>query len=266
MKLLWDNYLIGSTVTASETDTLYPVSNLYDSFLEKKFRPGSQSVTVTIVMQETKTVSMIAYGYNNVTTSDATLTIDKDATTTFTIDPSATEQYIVALQSRYTLKDASGNVVGSGVLATGADINVQYITPVDCRTIEISFSSAGKVYIGGLAIGDPLVIDYIDTDAALKKEIRTSYTKTAGGQVYGDYAKNIRTWDISIPVIDNDKRLEMQEMIDSVGNCKTFFSDLFDEAHGTEKPMFSHIQDAGEFTRISHKNQFSTKLTISEAR
>lgn len=267
MKLLWNNYLEDSTVTASSEDASYPASNLTHKFLEKKFQAlGSQS-TVTITMPETRTVSMIAYGFNNTTTAQDVIVITKDAADTFVITKDAADTVVITVQAFFELKNSVGTVVYSGQLETGADINVNHFTPTECKTIEISFASsnAETLYVGGLSVGDPLEIEYIRNNPTLAHTLRGTANKTEGGQLLSKKVRHLVIWDFSIPLVTNSKRAEITEMIDECGNYKPIFASLYEDAD-IEPSIYCNIISGGEFPRINHKNEFTTDMTLEECR
>jgi len=267
MKLLWNNYLEDSTVTASNQDENYPVSNLTHKFLEKKFQSlGSQS-KITITMPETRIVSMIAYGFNNVITSESILAVTKNASKIYAVTKSATTILSVTLESKYVLKNTLGSIVGTGTLETGGDINVNYFSPTECKTIEITFISpvSEPVYVGGLSIGDPLEIEYVRNNPELSHAIRGTANKTEAGQLLSKKVRTLRIWDFSVPLVTNSKRAEITEMIDEVGNFKPIFADLYEDTD-IEPEMYCNIIGGGRFPRINHKNEFSTSMVLEECR
>jgi hypothetical protein len=194
------------------------------------------------------------------------MTITKGASDVMTITKGAIDEFKITLQSQYVLKNSLGSQVASGSLNTGGDININYVTPVTCRSVELSFASDTLVYIGGVAIGDPLIFEGIGHTPRLIQEIRSAYRKTVGGQVIGRQVRSLKTWNITLPIITNSKRQEIETMIQSVGNYRTFFADLYEDNHGLELPIFCHMTNGGTFPRITHNNEYSSSMTISEAR
>jgi len=267
MKILWENYLEDSTVTSTSEDSLYPVENLYHRFLEKKYMSVGSTGRIIVEFPEDRTVSMIAYGFTNVRTSSGDgYKIVQGASDTLKIVDGSSEILSISLQSRFELQDNAGNVLYSSLLNVGGDINVNYVPPTVCRRVVIDVSASEEVYIGGLAIGDPLYLKYIGNRPDLVQGIRSAYTKTVGGQVIGRNVRSLKSWNITLPIITNDKRQEMEEMFYEKGNINTFFASLYDENEGLEKPIFCHFTSGGSFSRITHNNKFSTSFTISEAR
>jgi len=267
MKLLWNNYLEDSTVTASNQDENYPVSNLTHKFLEKKFQSlGSQS-KITITMPETRTVSMIAYGFNNATSAQDTIVVTKDAPDTLVVTKNAVDIVVISVEAFIELKNSVGTTVYTAQLETGGDINVNYFTPVDCKTVEISFVSSTDetLYVGGLSVGDPLEIEYIRNNPELSHTIRGTANKTEAGQLLSKKVRTLRVWDFSIPIVTNSKRAEITEMIDEVGNFKPIFAGLYEDTD-IEPEMYCNIIGGGRFPRINHKNEFSTSMILEECR
>ena len=90
MKILFDNYLIDSTLSAEFASLNYPVSNLQDNVLHKRYQCIQDSDTITITFSESLDVSCFYYAYTNATYLQLRL-------------------YNIALQNRYkdTIKKVS---------------------------------------------------------------------------------------------------------------------------------------------------------------
>lgn len=267
MKLLWDNYLIGSTITASSEDTQFPTENLVHKFLEMKYQALASSTTLTITMPEDKTVSMIAYGFNNVIGSGGVIRLTKGADDVIQLTKGAEDIINLSVTASYELRSSSNTLLLSGTLETDGDVNINYMTPTECRKIVIKIAAnEGEVYIGGLSVGDPLDIEYIGVDPELPQKIRGDSTKTEGGQVLGKGSvTSLREWSISVPLITNDKRLEIADMIQEVGSFRPFFADLYEDSD-IEDPMYCNIIGPIRPLRKTHRNQFSVALILEEAR
>ena len=268
MKILWNNYLSDSTVTATSEDSLYPVSSLYRKFLDKKFQAIGSLTTVTVLFPEDRTVSMLAYGFNNVTTSENTIVLTKGAADTIVLTKGSADSIVLTLSASYVLKDSSGSTLLTGVLEVGDDVNINYLDPaVSCRSVEITFASSGEnpVYVGGLSIGDPLVYDYTVPNQQLINQLRSDVSQTSGGQVIGNQDPMLREWRVSIPSMTNTKRLETQAMLRAVGQFQPVFADLWEDSD-QEEPMYGHFTQAGTYRRDSRAQDYRQGLTLKEAR
>jgi len=265
MKILWDNYLDDSTITATSENSLYPVSNLTDKFLERKFQAVGTSSVVTVTFPEDRTVSMIAYGYNNVTTSD-TIRLSKTATDTIRLSKTAVDTVRLSIPSDYTLKNSGGSVISTGQLSIGNDVNITYLTPTVCRSIVFSFSAQSTMYVGGVAVGDPIEYDYIQVNPQLIASLRGDFQKTTGGQLVGRKTRLLREWRVTFPNLTNQERMDTMEMLRAVGNFKPVFADI--ELYGdAEEAIYGNFENGDvSFRRDSTAKTYSTGLTLQEAR
>ena len=267
MKILWDNYLDDSTVTASSENASYPVENLFHKFLEKKYVSTQSQAIVTVVFPEDRPVSMIAYGWSNVTPGDgSTLTIARDAEDNITITEGGAGPITIALFSSYELKDSGGTVVGSGTIEEGDLINATHFTEVTCRSVEVLFASNSIVYVGGLSMGSPISYDYTEANPTFADLSRASVRKTDGGQIIGKKKQMLREWRLTIPNATNLKRLETSAMLEEVSYVDPVYADLYDESNGVEPAIYGNITAAGVYQRDSRSQRYSMKMTIQEAR
>jgi hypothetical protein len=65
MRILFDNYLIDSTLTATNTNPSYPLANLKHEFIEKIYKGTGTNETVGINFGDDKTVNCCYVGYTN---------------------------------------------------------------------------------------------------------------------------------------------------------------------------------------------------------
>lgn len=265
MKILWNNYLEDSTVTASDNDSLYPVSNLTDTFLLRKFQPGTSSTTVTVLFPEDRTVSMIAYGYNNVESATEELIITKGALEELIITKGATEEYIITLEAQYRLKDSGGSTLYTGVLDVGSDTNVSYPTSTVCRSVEIDFAAGTTLYVGGLSIGDPFAYEGIQISPNINLIPRVRREVTEGGQLVAQKNKALKTWRVTLPTFNNAKRLEISTMIESVGYDKCFYVDLLEDSDNID-PMYCSFTDIGRIRAGQDMDEYTMGITFEEKR
>lgn len=265
MKILWDNYLIDSTITTTSEDSLYPVENLYHRFMQKKYMAESTRTTVTVLFPEDRDVSMIAYAFNNTASSSDTIVLTKGALDTVVLDAAATDTTVLTLEAQYVLKSSTGATVGTGVLEVGEYININYFTSVTCRSVELTFTSQDIVYVGCLSIGDPIEYEYMQVNPRLIDSLRSDSRKTSGGQLISRKIPMLREWRIAIPDMDNAKRLETQTMLKTVGRFRPVFADLWENAT-TEKPMYGSFTRAGEYRQDSNSGEYLMGLTIEEAK
>lgn len=267
MRILYKNYLEDSTLSATSEDSLYPVENLTHKFLEKKFQAEGNLSTVTVLFPEDRTVNMIAYGFNNLETSADTIKLTKGASDTIKLTKGASDTIKLTISAQWELKDSGGSSVASGVIAVGQDVNVIYPGSITARSLEITFATSGEnaVYVGSLSVGEYLEYEYTQVNPVITDQLRADVSKTNGGQLIGNQSPDLREWQVVVPNMDNDKRLETRTMVNTVGSFKPIFVDLWEDAD-YEEPMHGNITQAGTYRRDSRNNEYTMGLTIEEAR
>lgn len=266
MKILYDNYLDDSTVVATSENSAYPVENLTHKFLEKKYMATANNTTITVTFPEDRTVSMLAYGFNNVDVTAAdTIKVVYDATDSIKVVYDADDTVKLTIGSSYEFKDSSGNVVALGEVPEGEDVNVAFFDPVVARSLEISFTANDTLFIGGLAVGDPIEYEYHNVNPQVGIDYREGNDKTDGGQALGRRVTALREWSLVIPTITDDKRKATQEMIQAVGAFKPVYAAIYDDTT-IEPAMYCTLGTIGTFTRDSRAKDYTMTLTLEEAR
>jgi hypothetical protein len=269
MKILWDNYLSDSTVTASSENSLYQSSNLTDIFLERKFMAEANQALITVEFPEDRDVSMIAYGFQNLEVANSNVIANTyGASNVLTNTYGAETVYSLSLAAGYTLKDSSGNELESGNLVVEDDISITYLAEaVTCRSVEILFTASDTLYIGGLSIGDPMNFPYIEATPDLEDLLRDSIDKTNGGQLIGQQIPMLRQWRIDVPETEmtNEKRLEIRTMLESVGSYQPVFVDLWEDTQ-YEPPMYGNFSSVDAYGRIDYRRTYTFGFTLEECR
>jgi hypothetical protein len=269
MKILWDNYLSDSTVTASSENGLYQVSNLTDIFLERKFMAEANQSLITVEFPEDREVSMIAYGFQNLdVVGKRVLSNTYGATTVLTNTYGAETVYSLSLAAGYILKDSSGNEVESGDLVVRDDTSIIYLDEaVTCRSVELLFTASDTLYIGGLSIGDPMDFRYIIATPDIEDLLLDSTDKTNGGQLIGQKIPMLRQWDIEIPETEmtNEKRLSIRTMLEKVGSYQPVFVDLWEDTRD-EPPMYCNFSSIDAYGRIDYRRTYDFGFTLEECR
>ncbi len=270
MKILWNNYLKDSTITADYEDTQYPLSNLYHKFLEKVYKPGNLSATITIEMPENRIISAIALGFSNLESVDSPIIqLGQSATDTIQLDQAATDTINLRIAEGlvYELQGSTGTVLATGDIEMDYDTNTTYFDPVWCRKIVLKLTSlSSDIYVGGISAGYPIEFEYHQVSPRFATEPRGTLSKTNGGQVLGKNYQQLRSWDAVIDSMENDQRKEVLEMVDSIGAIGTVYADIYDEAHDEEEPMYATFTNIATLRRDSTDQTYTMGIAVQEAR
>lgn len=269
MKILWDNYLKDSTITTDFEDSQYPISNVYHKFLEKVYKPGNLSATITITFPTNRTVSAIALGFTNVIDVDSEqICLDLTATDTIQLDTTASDTIRLQIDEGFTyeLQNASGGALLSGNLELDYDTNITYMAPTVCRKIVLEITSLSDPYIGGISAGDPLEFENHQVEPRFATEQRGSIAKTLGGQTLGRNYAQLRSWDAVIPDMENERRKDVLEMQDTIGQVGTVYADIYDLNHDEEPPMYATFTNIATLRRESSTQKYTMGIAVQEAR
>ncbi len=236
MRLLYDNYLKDSSLTASSENSLYPVENIVHKFLEKKYRSLLYLASITVVFPEDREVDTIALAYTNVTTAT------------------------------YTALTASRATLQTGNLEFDNDTNITYIEPVTCRSIVFDFQATGSVQVGGMSAGVSKEYTIVQANPQLPMNSRGNMEQTNGGQVLGRNYKSLRSWVVAITDMTNELRLFTEQVIYSSGLVNPVYVDLYENNHGEEPPMHAIIDNIGNSRRDTKSGTYTMGLAFQEAR
>jgi len=174
MKILFDNKLLSATVTATNEDSNYHVSNLKSPFLRRKFQ--STGTTSTITATISTTINSIFYGYTN-----GSVTV--------------------------RLYDGGGLITTYAGIVDSIDFADTAIT-----YIEVDISSASTVYLGGLGIGKSVALDPPESFWDETFDDRSIVSESQTGQVLQEYVEPLRNYDFSIPTINRDDLRALQDV------------------------------------------------------
>lgn len=236
MKLMYNNRLKTATITATNENDRFPVTNLTHQFLEKRFQSTTTSSIVTMELTEDTTISAIALGFHNI-----------DSGT-------------------YTLKDSGGSTVLTGSLDVTYETDITYFGSTECRTIELDLTSLSTLYIGGSSVDDPLYFEYHNIDPRFDYVSSDSSTQTLGGQALGSKTKRLNRYRAVLGHLNLNEKKSLYDLLDTVGNVKTFFADLYDESHVTARPLFCKLEGDGVYRRQSSSNDYVYTVVLKECR
>ena len=133
--VLWDNLLLGATVTASTEATDSEVENLLTDSTFDFWKPETTSGTVTATFASTTTASAVGIAAHNLGSLGATIAIRKGTTTLFTVTPTDDTPMLILFSSN----------------TFGASSTTRF-------SIEITGASSA-FSIGNLFFGVPLVFE-----------------------------------------------------------------------------------------------------------
>jgi hypothetical protein len=275
LKVLYDNYLKGATITAGSEDPAYPVTNITHQFLEKKYQAidGDSSSIITIDLGSLKTISLIAYGYNNTDGNlyNGVINLKQSATDGILLQQSAVDGIKTEQADYIDFFDASNVFTERKQVVTGEEYNFSYFTPLECRYIKLYLSADETLYLGGMAVGTPLNFEYLQTNPQLPLKSRDKPTRTDGGQLLPNSKPMLRKWTVVLPyaTVTNEVRKQVLTMIKTIGSSTPVWADLWDgdteNLEVSEEPMYCNII-ANSCRLSSTSRAYTIGLTLEECR
>ena len=236
MKILYNNLLESTTLTATNENGSYPITNTTHKYLEKKFMATTTTSTITLSLAMSADVSAIAIGWHNLSSGT------------------------------YILKDSGGSTVGSGSLAVAEETDITYFTAITCKTIELSVVSADIVRIGGLGVGNPTHFLYHNTNPIIDYYDNDSSSFTAGGQLNGKKTATLLRYTAVLGKITNAQRKEVMDIIKSRGSIKPVYADLYALKHEEARPIYCRLAGNGAFKRQSDSYDYTYTVVMEEVK
>lgn len=235
MKILYKNLLDYGTVTATNENPNYPVSNLTYTLLRSRtllalFKATGNSSTITCVLDDTQTVDAIGVGNHNLS------------------------QIVV------TLKNSGGGTIGTETLTTaGGDLSTSYSTTKltelstsysSVKTIELALTTTSTyAEIGGLYVGEVLNMDNATFAPSIGSTITSTADITDRGVVSGKPGVILasQSWPMS-----GITKAKLDDCIDMFEYCQT------------NRPMFINVYPDDDsrqwFGRITNNSISATVI------
>lgn len=228
MIILWDNKIIDATLTADTENENYPLTNLQDTVIAKRYRSTADNVIVKSSTQ-TRATYFCILGHN--LSAGAVITLQGNNTDSWG-SPSFSQ----------TVEWDSAIIIHNFTQAT---YNYWRVVITDDDTGTDGYIEIGLLYLGtalqmpGMA-QDQIVIDGTES----KTQISTA------GQAYGDRRFVYRNFKINFLNISHDKRAEVREMWNGVHNVQPIIVLLWGNRLGYESIMYAVIdQDKMEWQK-----------------
>jgi hypothetical protein len=226
MKILFSNLVHDAVISATSTDSNYPVGNLKSSFLRKRWQSTANSDTIVVTLASPESVSSLFIGYTN-----STLPIT------------------VRLYNGLTL------------LQTTSITDSLHFNSVLLDKIELDLSASSPVYLGGIGFGVAYDIDPPESFWEETFDDRSIVSESQSGQVLQEYVEPLKIYDFNIPTLDRTeaRAIEAQYRLTGAGYL-VWLDPMTDDL----EPMYCRLTDP--VTVNKNKRQYAAKLTFKEAR
>lgn len=235
MRVLFENPVVNAALSAGAASANYPVSNLAHPFLLVRYQPTASTDTVTLTFAAAIAINCMFWGYTNATE--------------FTL----------------RLYDAADTLLHTETVTDPDSVGAVYFAEVDAVAYaELDLTGAITVYLGGLGLGvyyqmpDPLATWKLgSTD-------NSATSGTAFGQVTQNYAKPLRSFELSFSGVSYDQASEIQDKCEVVGKGGKLWVDITESDHSFLSPLYSALADVVEPAKDGQTMTFAFKF--AEAR
>lgn len=232
MRYLFINKILDAVLSATNGNSNYPVSNLQDRFLEKRFQNDSGSSVITVEYISDIEANCLFYAFHDLT----------------------------ALSAVY--KNSGGSTIATITPSSIEDVGIEYFTKLTTvRTIEITITGN---YIGGIATG--VYYQMPDPLAAFSRDLQDNsfVSQSPSGQVLSNYEKALKvpSWSFKdlATVIANDIRNSYIE----IGKGTPFYADFFENNRDFYEPLYCFfIKEPGD---SKNGRRIDYKIDLMEAR
>lgn len=235
MKILFDNKIIGSTITSTNENASYPAQNLCHIFDRVKYKATNINDVITVVFDENITADSFWFSYSNATAMEIKV-YNNTSTLLETITADCTD-------------------------STGAEY---FTSHSDVRTLVITASCAATadLQIGSFGCGVAETMPNPNALFATALESGSSASASAEGQVAYQYIEPRKSYAF---IFDGVSRSEyhdiVQKFIDVDGGH--IWADITESAHDVYQPLYCI---SSSIKSPSRDDAVSFQLSITEAR
>ena len=231
MRISYDNLLKTATLTATNGNANFPIENVYHRWQRKTFKADTTSV-ITAVLDDIALITSIMLDYHNLTSCVV------------------------------TFYDFADTLLDTWTLDTSYNCIAEYGYVVDVVKIIFTCESIVDIEIGTIFAGDSIYSE-IESDQNIPLKTSDVVTYSSDRQTSGRKGTVSRAGTISIPLLSDTERKQIEEVFYEMGYIEPFFIDLWDSSHDSFEPLY------GTFTSeisVTHKEEGDTiSFSIEEA-
>lgn len=245
MRVLYTNLVENATLAATNENANYPIENVYDQFLTRKYKATASTSTVTITWASDQTINCFAVAYHNI--SSVT----------------------------YTFKNAAAATLDSGTLTGGSDIfdgDVIYLSSAltTVRTLTLAFTgSADPFYIGYIGAGVYVQMPGFSPGIRFGYADQGEVNKSRGGQLIGSQYTMLRNCNVSFISSIQSEADTVLTFWRTVTRVKPFVFDLYEENRDSEMdyPFFCSVEEFRDFSKEDTRGTaYNYQMTFGECK
>ena len=208
MRILFNNLIYASTLSADTVNANYPLTNLQNDSLKKIYKATATSAVITITLGTVSVVNSCYFGYTNA--SAAVLTLYNSSNT---------------LLRTVTLDTTRG---GATFTATS---NVSYA--------KLTLTASSVVYLGGVGIGNNYTMPDPTNDIVLKPIDNSTRNYSDDGQLYINRVNILHQMDVTYSLESIDTYNAIMAKWEAL--VHPAWVEPYEENTGIINPMFCDI-------------------------
>jgi hypothetical protein len=231
MRILFDNLIFTSSVSADDVNANYPVTNLQAAHLTKIYKSTTTGAEVTITFQTVQTVNCCYIGFTNASAATVALYNASDTLIkTVTLDTSrGGKTFTAALLVKYAI---------------------------------VTLAASDVLYVGTIGIGNNYTMPDPDNNIVAKPVDRTSRDFSNGGQLYANYRDVVQQIDATFSQLLSGTYNEIFALF--AARRHSLWIDIYEENTGIIKPLYCDMTTNGDPSQSWKKYQM--KFTFIEVR
>lgn len=214
MNVIYDNYLIDATISATNEDENRPITNIIHNYMELAFYSTSYESIITVEFDNSETIDCISFDYHNI------------------------ETMIVQFY------DVFNNLLGTEIINVNDDCNFHiFDTPYEnVKTIILNVTAPDYyLYIGAVFVGEYIEFPRFIQSPQYETEINDDNFQSSGGQASGNRKRNLDNRPIEFRNISNDELEDFKIYLTYVQNSIPHFIDLYPDAHDEFPPFYGIV-------------------------
>lgn len=211
MKILFDNRVKESTLSATNQNDNYPAENVIHQFLQKKFKSLTYSSVVTISFDDEENINSLFYGYSNMSACSAAL---------------------------YNSSNVLLDTVSVDCTYETGSVFFDTVESVRKIVLTVTCPVTSDLYIGGIAAG--LSVDFPKPTASFEKTLTDNSSKETSthGQVAYSRIKPLVGYALEYSAVERETF--HQDVIDNFtkSGIGHIWVDITEENHSLYQPLY----------------------------
>ena len=237
MRILFDNLILDATLSGGDASTNYPLTNLQDAFLQKRYQTiAAGDTTVVCTFDADVTVDVVFVGYTNAAGITA------------------------------TLKNSGGSTLASESFTLDNGVSAIHFasTYTTVRSIEFTVSGGAGTYVGGFAAGELYALP--DPIASWEEPYTDNSTVTVSpaGQSLQNYVQPLRQYRWTFREFTRTEINALRSEYQAVGVGARVWVLPFESNQDFVEPLYATILEAPR--TIKNGRRYNMTLAFQEAR